>query len=202
VQRFSFFKHLVRNSTTMKTSLLTVTFAFVITIIASAQSESFMMLRDKFRGSENVFSFGTSGFIAKTVLWVAGEREYKEVFRDITNIRMIVIPRKAFHKKHVTVRGFKKAAKNTDQYEEVLTIRDGNDDVSVLLQEDKKKNKRNHYLMLVEDNSEVVAVEMSGYIDLQELRQSYENSRTKNNNYYHPYNYRYNRSYNYRYKRS
>jgi hypothetical protein len=178
----------------MKTSLLTITFAFLVTIIVSAQSESFMMLRDKFRGSENVFSFGTSGFVVKTVLWAAGEREYKEVFRDVNNIRMIVIPRKAFHKKNVTVRGFKKAARNADQYEEVLSIRDGNDDVSVLVQEGKNKNKRNHYLMLVEDNDEVVAVEMSGYIDLQELRQSYENSRTKNNNYYRPYNYRYKRS--------
>jgi hypothetical protein len=178
----------------MKTSLLTVALVFVITIIVSAQSESFMMLRDKFRGSENVFSFGTSGFIAKTVLWAAGEREYKEVFRDVNNIRMIVIPRKAFHQKHVSVSGFKKAAKKTDQYEEVLTIRDGNDDVTVLLQEDNSKKKRNHYLMLVEDNSEVVAVEMSGYIDLQELRHSYENSRTKNNNYYRSYNYRYKRS--------
>jgi hypothetical protein len=186
----------------MKTSLLTVTFAFAITTMALAQSESFMMLKDKFRGAENVFSFGTSGFVAKTVLWAAGEREYKHVFRDVSKIRMIVIPRKAFHTRNVTVRGFKKAAKKADQYEEVLTIHDGGDDISLLMHENKNKNKRNHYLMLVEDNSEVVAVEMAGYIDLQELRQSYENSRSKNNNYYRPYNNHYNRSYNYRYKRS
>jgi hypothetical protein len=199
MQRFSFFKHLVRKSNKMKTSLLTVAFGFLITIIVSAQSESFMMLRDKFRGSENVFSFGTSGFVAKTILWAAGEREYKEVFRDVTNIRMMVIPRKAFRERDVTVKGFKKAAKKTEQFEEVLTFRDGGDDVSLLLHTNGK-NKRNEYLLLVEDNSEVVAVEMVGYIDLQELRNSYEKSRTKNNNYY--YNYRNNRSYNYRYKRS
>jgi hypothetical protein len=185
----------------MKTSLLTIAFVFAITLIVSAQSESFMMLRDKFRGAENVFSFGTSGFIAKTVLWVAGEREYKDAFRNVTSIRMMVIPRKAFRDKDVTVRGFKKAAKNLEQFEEVLTLHDGKDDVTLLMHENQKKNWKNQYLLLVEDNSEVVAVEMEGYIDLDELRHSYENSKSKNNNYYRSYNYRYNRSNNYRYKR-
>ncbi len=164
----------------MKTSILTLAFVAFVTVSVSAQSESFLMLKSKFRGSENVFSFGTSGFLAKTILWAAGEREYKQVFRDVRHVQMIIIPKKSFRQKNVTLGGFKKAAKKEDRFEEVMTIHDEGDDVSLLLQAGEK-NSINRYLLLVEDNSEVVAIELVGYIDQQALRESFK----RPNNYKH-----------------
>ena len=93
---------------------------------------------------------------------------------------MIIIPKKSFRQKNVTLGGFKKAAKKEDRFEEVMTIHDEGDDVSLLLQAGEK-NSINRYLLLVEDNSEVVAIELVGYIDQQALRESFK----RPNNYKH-----------------
>ncbi|MEX2233293.1 MAG: hypothetical protein WD824_14115 [Cyclobacteriaceae bacterium] len=52
---------------------------FVALLIAGisgslAQSHSFQSLEGKFSSSENVHAFKTSGFFARTVLWMAGEQ--------------------------------------------------------------------------------------------------------------------------------
>jgi hypothetical protein len=57
----------------MKTITSSIILLFLISTVGFSQSKSFEILRDKFHGCENVFAFNTSGFIARTILWVGGE---------------------------------------------------------------------------------------------------------------------------------
>jgi hypothetical protein len=102
--------------------------------------------------------------MARTVLWMAGEREYNEAIRDVHSVRLIVIPKDAFRKQNVTLAGFKEVTKK-DGFEELTHVRDHGDDVTILLQTPSRKNPDNRYLLLVEENDQVVAIEIRGYID-------------------------------------
>lgn len=146
----------------LNTTLLTVVFILII-FSASAQSKSFQVLRQKFSENENTFSFTTSGFFAKTILWVAGEHEYIKAIKDVKNIRLIVIPKEAFRKQQVTLAGFMKFTKQ-DSFEELARVRDHGDDVRLLIQ-GEKTGKDNRYLILAESNDEIVAIEVKGDID-------------------------------------
>jgi hypothetical protein len=75
----------------------------------------------------------------------------------------MVIPKSAFRREHLTVDGFVKFTRQ-DGYEELGRVRDHGDNVTLLLQTPKKSSD-NRYLVLVDDNDEVVAIEVKGYID-------------------------------------
>ncbi len=128
-----------------------------------AQSESFKTLRDKFEDSENVFCLRTSGFLTRSVLAFAGERDFKNAMRDVKSIRMMVIPHDAFREKNVTLSGFQKFAES-DSFEPLLKVRDDGDDVTLLVQHgDKKDDPR--YLVLIDNDHEVVVLEVRGRIN-------------------------------------
>lgn len=131
---------------------------------AIAQSKSYQLLREKFQGESNVVSFSTSGFLARTALWIAGEHEYTDAIRDIRNIRLSVIPGEAFKTNNVTLKGFKNLAKK-DGFEELAHVKDNGDDVTLLLQSQPKSGKSNRYLLLVDGGNEIVIMEITGYID-------------------------------------
>jgi hypothetical protein len=135
----------------------------VVTSPVFAQSESYRMLKDRFSGRHDVFSFRTSGFFARSILRIAGEHEFTRAISDVRNIRLTVIPKKAFRQEGVTVNGFIKVAKS-DSFEELVHVRDHGDDVTVLLQ-GSGKGIDNRYLLLVDNDDEVVAIEIRGYID-------------------------------------
>lgn len=140
-------------------SLLTL----ALSITAKGQSKSYEMLREKFRGQSEVVSFSTSGFLARTVLWMSGENDYLDAVRDIRHVRLSVIPESAFRKNNVTLGGFKKIAMK-DGFEELAHVKEKGDDVTLLLQTPKHE-KNNRYLLLVDSNSEIVVMEITGYID-------------------------------------
>jgi hypothetical protein len=148
----------------MKLTIATLVLLTAFASCALAQSKSYRLLREKFSGSQNVYSIRTSGFMARTVLWMAGEREYNEAIRDVHSVRLIVIPKDAFRKQNVTLAGFKEVTKK-DGFEELTHVRDHGDDVTILLQTPSRKNPDNRYLLLVEENDQVVAIEIRGYID-------------------------------------
>ena len=150
----------------MRYFIATFLFAFVAAT-ASAQSKSFITLREKFAGEKDVFAFRFSGGFARLALRIAGEHDFYDAIRDVKNIRFIVIPKRAFHKKRVSLSGFKKIAKE-DGFEELAHIRDRGDDVEILLQPGKHDNHR--YLILIDDGGEVVAIEVRGYINPEEIR--------------------------------
>ena len=139
----------------------------LVAVVASAQSKSFITLKEKFAGEKEVFAFRFSGGFARLALRIAGEHDFYDAIRDVRNVRFIVIPKNAFYEKRLSLNGFRKFAKE-DGFEEVASIRDHGDNVDILVQPGKKDNNR--YLVLIDDGGEVVAVEMNGYINPEEIR--------------------------------
>jgi hypothetical protein len=148
----------------MKTTIATLVFLMAFVSLTPAQSKSYRLLKEKFSGSENVYSLRTSGFLARTILRMTGEHEYNDAIRNVRSIRLIVIPKDAFRKQDVTLQGFRKVAKE-DGFEELAHVRDHGDDVSILIQTPAQKNLDNRYLLLIEEKDEVVVIEVRGYID-------------------------------------
>ena len=140
--------------------------ALLVLLIAStsayAQSESFLTLKDKFRGEDEVHHFSVSGFLARSILWMADEHEFFSAIKDVKTIRLIVIPRDAFMEQEVTLNGFKKVLRG-DGFEELARVKDHGDEVTMYLQSSGKKKDR--YMILVEEEDEIIAIEIKGYID-------------------------------------
>jgi hypothetical protein len=146
----------------MKTILIIPFFIGIINI-SIAQSDTFQTLRNKFGGRENVYSFAASGFLARTVLWVAGEHDYRDAIKSIKTFRFITIPKSAFAEQKVSIKGLKKLILK-DSFDELVSVKDHGDNVTVYIQEDPKQ-KNNLYFLLVDDGNEVIAIEIRGYID-------------------------------------
>ena len=145
--------------------ITTLLLILLLSTIGFSQSKSFITLKEKFSGRSQVVSLHTSGFLARAVLKMAGEHEFVHAIKDIKHIRLMVIPKEAFKDRGVTLNGFKKFAKK-DSFQEVAHVRDHGDDVTLLMQSSYKSND-NRYLLLVDDDNEVVAIEVKGYIDPQ-----------------------------------
>lgn len=144
-----------------------ITVALVLISLLSsavyAQSKSYSLLKEKFTGHENVVSFRTSGFLTRSVLLFAGEPEYNKAIKDVRKVRVIVIPKEAFKAEKVSVKGFMKIAKK-DSFEELFNVYDHGDDVTLLVQSNTDHSD-NRYLLVVDGHDEVVAMEITGYID-------------------------------------
>jgi len=143
---------------------------FLLLLIAvgsvSAQSNSYQILKDNFIGQPDVHSFSVSGWVGRVILNMAGEYEFKEAIKELKHVRFITIPRAEFEARKLTVKGFKNVLKQ-DSFQELAFIRDNGEEVSIYLKEGN--NHKNHYFVLVEDEREVVAIELKGYIDLEQL---------------------------------
>lgn len=146
----------------MKSISLFAVAVLVATTSLFAQSNSYQTLKDKFKDQPDVHSFSMSGWMGRLVLNMAGEHEFKKAIKDLEHVRLIVIPITEFSEQHVSVNGFKKVLKQ-DSYEELAFICDQGEVVSIYLREGN--NHKNHYFVLVEEEHEVVAIEMKGYLD-------------------------------------
>lgn len=133
---------------------------------AQAQSMSYQTLKDNFIDQPDVHSFSVSGWMGRAVLNLAGEYEFKEAIKELRHVRFITIPKSEFLARNLTIKGFKSVLKQ-DSFQELAFIRDNGEEVSIYLREGN--NNKNHYFVLVEEELEVVAIEMKGYIDLQKL---------------------------------
>lgn len=147
--------------------ILCTIFLVAGTLSALAQSETYSLMRENFRGEENVVALGASGFLAKTALWISGEHEFRNAIEDVKNIRLIVVPLQAFKNEGVSVKGLKKLLA-TDRFEEVARVRERGDDISIFLQS-RPGRKDNRYFILIEEKHEVVAIELTGYINPDDL---------------------------------
>jgi hypothetical protein len=145
----------------MKSKLL---FAVMLITTSSsfAQSNSYHVLRDKFKNQPDVHSFSFSGWVGRLVLKAAGEYEFRNAIKDLNHVRLITIPRSEFSAQQVSVKGFKKVLRQ-DSYEELAFIRDEREEVTIYLREGN--NHKNTYFVLVDEEHEVVAIELIGYLD-------------------------------------
>lgn len=146
----------------MKT-LTTFASILLFSVACLAQSKSFVSLKEKFSGDKDVYSLQASGFLARVILRMAGEHEFYDAVKDVRNVRLIVIPQDAFRRKSVTLSGFKKFTKK-DSFQELAHVRDHGDRVTLLMQSSVSK-RDNRYLVLIDNNNEVIAIEVKGYID-------------------------------------
>lgn len=161
----------------MKKQILFTVFILAIGSASYGQSKSYLTLKEKFLGHKNVFSLKTSGFLTRTVLLISGDHEFNKAIRDVKKIRLTVIPKAAFRAEKVTLDGFIKIAKK-DSFEELAQVRDHGDEVT-LLQQSAKKTKHNRYLLLVESSDEVIAMEITGYIDHERMLEINKNQNAK-----------------------
>ncbi|HTE31546.1 MAG TPA: DUF4252 domain-containing protein [Chryseolinea sp.] len=150
----------------MKKIITSAALLFVTTVIF-AQSDSFMTFKDKFYGEDEVYCISVNGFLARTVLSIVGEHEFKHAVRHIRNVRLVTVPKDAFEAKRVSVNGFKEVLKN-DDFEEMVTVSERGEHVSVFISE--APDDFNRYMFLVDDGDSVVLIEATGYIDPEYLK--------------------------------
>jgi hypothetical protein len=140
-----------------------ITLLFLLaTVAAFSQSNSFLTLKEKFHGDREVTSLSVGGFLLKTALLFSGEDDFRDEFGNVRNVRLINIPQEAFEDRHLKLSGFKKVLRR-DNFEEVVRSREGNEEVTVYIQEHGSDS--NLYFILVEEASEVTAIEIKGKID-------------------------------------
>jgi hypothetical protein len=148
-------------------SILGVLLILLITVgSVSAQSNSYQILKENFKGQPDVHSFSVSGWVGRAILNMAGEYEFRDAIKELKHVRFITIPKAEFEARKLTVKGFKNLLKQ-DSFQQLAFIRDNGEEVSIYLKEGN--NHKNHYFVLVEDEQEVVAIELKGYIDLEQL---------------------------------
>lgn len=143
-------------------SLKLIVALMLVTGSVMGQSTSYQILKDKFRDQPNVESFSCSGWLGRLVFKMAGEPEFYKAIQDLNHVRVMSIPTEEFATQRLTVNGFRRVLRN-DSFEELAVVRDQGEVVSIYLREGK--NNRNTYFVLVEEEDEVVAIELSGYID-------------------------------------
>jgi hypothetical protein len=129
----------------------------------AAQSQSFQTFRNKFDGEDNVHYFKASGFVVRSVLAMAGEPEAKEAVRGIHKVRLAVVPREAFEAQEVTIEGFRHVLRQ-DSFDELMEFREDGDRVTVFSNSPAHRSEQ-CYLMLVEDDEEIVLIEISGVVN-------------------------------------
>jgi hypothetical protein len=137
-----------------------------IASFASAQSKSYNILKEKFIDQPDVHSFSFAGWMGRLVLRMADEHEFKDAIKDLQHVRFIEIPKAEFALQNVSVRGFKNVLL-ADSFQELAFIRDNGEEITIYLREGN--NHKNHYFVLVEEEQQVVAIEIKGYLDPQLL---------------------------------
>jgi hypothetical protein len=153
----------------MKLSALII--AFLISVnFCVGQSKTFKTLKNKFRHHDGVSHFSASGIFARTALRIAGDHEYRKAVTQLKSIRFITIPKAAFEREDVSVGGLKKLAVS-DSFQEMLTVADHDDQVSLFIRPGKK-DRFNKYFLVVDDAEEVVVVEIKGQIDPEIIRKN------------------------------
>ena len=148
----------------MKTKYF-VTPVFVLAACCSAwaQSRSYNALKDNFKGQPDVHSFSVSGWFGRMILNMAGEEEVRNAIQELKHVRLITIPQQEFANRNLTMKGFKSLMKQ-DGFEDLAQIIDKGEVVTIFVQEGKSR-AYNRYMMLIEEPSEIVAIELTGYLD-------------------------------------
>ena len=146
----------------MKTVCTSVILCLLLITSGYSQSDSFIALKEKFAYHPDVYSFSTSAFLGGALLKLAGEHEFYDAVKSIQRISFIAIPKDAFKHEEVTLSGFKKIMRK-DSFQELARMKDNGDLVTFYLRSTESNNNR--YMILVEDSDNVVAIELTGYID-------------------------------------
>jgi hypothetical protein len=146
----------------MKTIVAGFILSLVFSTTAFSQSDSFIALREKFAYHRDVFTFSTSAFFGTALFRMAGEHEFYDAIKDVKRIGFIIVPKDAFRREHVSIAGFKNVIRQ-DSFYELAKLREHGDIITFYMK--STGNKNNRYMILVEDSDNVIAIELTGYID-------------------------------------
>jgi hypothetical protein len=146
----------------MKSISASIILCFVLTGNGFSQSDSFIALKEKFAYHRDVYSFGTSAFLGGAVFLLAKEHEFYDAIKRVKRINVIAIPQQAFRREDVTVAGFKRVMRQ-DSFWELARMKESDDLITVYMKSTESKDNR--YMILVEDSDNVIAIELTGYID-------------------------------------
>lgn len=149
----------------MKSFKILLVLMFVASF-AMAQSKSYSILKDKFIDQPDVHSFSFSGWMGRLVLRMVDEHEFRDAIKELQHVRFIEIPKAEFAAQNLSVKGFKNILMK-DSFQELAFIRDNGEEITIYLREGN--NHKNHYFVLVEEEQQVVAIELKGYLDPQLL---------------------------------
>jgi hypothetical protein len=156
-------------------SIITILF-ITISSLAVAQSKSFSTLREKFVEADDVSSVRVSGFVLKTILWMAGETEWSDDFGKVKSVRVINIPQREFKERNLTPGGFKKVLAK-DSFEEMASTLDNGERLTIYLKD--RDQRSDLYFLLVENNSEVTAIEIRGELDPKKIIEDHQKNHLK-----------------------
>lgn len=132
--------------------------------ILNAQSDSYRMLRSQFDDSPDVRSYRLRGLMIRLVAEIVEDEDERLAasLRDVKRVRLMIIPKEEFAQKGVTVSGFKSRLPK-DKFELMGDFRD--EGGSVAFYHRAEKRGKNCYFVIIDQDDEVVAIEMKGYID-------------------------------------
>ena len=146
----------------MKTFSAGVILSLFLVTTGFSQSDSFIALKEKFAYHQDAYSFSTSAFWGGALVWLAGEHEFYDAIKQIKQISLISVPKAAFRYEEVTVAGFKKVVRQ-DSFQELAHMKENGDVITFYMKSTGSKNNR--YMILVEDSDNLIAIELTGYID-------------------------------------
>ena len=146
----------------MKTFSAGVILSLAIATTGFSQSDSFIALKEKFAYHHDAFSFSSSSFLGGALFWLAGEHEFYNAIKEVKRISFMSVPKDAFRAEDVSIAGFKKVVRE-DSFQELAHVRDNGDLITFYLKSTGSKNNR--YMILVEDSENLIAIELTGYID-------------------------------------
>ena len=146
----------------MKTISAGVILSLLLITACYSQSDSFLTLKEKFAYDHDVYSFSTSAFLGGALIKLAGEHEFYDAVKRVKRSSVITIPRESFRREEVSVSGFKKIMRK-DSFQELARMKEDGDVITFYMKSTESMNNR--YMILVEDSDNVVAIELTGYID-------------------------------------
>ena len=130
----------------------------------NAQSNSYRMIRSQFNDNPDVKSYHLRGWMIRLVAEIVEDEDERlsASLREVKRVRLITIPKEEFAREGVTVSGFKSRLPN-DKFELMGDFRD--EGGSVAFYHRTEKRGKNCYFVIIDQDDEVIAIEMKGYID-------------------------------------
>lgn len=140
----------------------------LVSTLGWSQSKSYQTLKDHFDDRPEVQGFSIGGWLCRAALSLAMDENdheialLKKAMADIDHVRFMVIPKKEFKDQGLSVNGFRSYLRK-DSFELLADVRDQGEQVTFYHRSDGTRKDR--YFVLVDEQDEVVAIEMKGYID-------------------------------------
>jgi hypothetical protein len=150
-------------SIAMKIRFVIAVFVLACSFTASAQSSAFQSMKNTFSEDKDVVTISASGVVARVVLNLAGEREFRKSIKKVKRIRLISVPKQALQSHRTSVNNLKDGLFKTG-YEALTSVKENGNEISLYLQTGTKR-KNNRYFLLIDGEDEMLGIEIRGYID-------------------------------------